>query len=325
MTWKIARRRCLVLAGAAAFVGIGRPARAENKIVEGFVSNGALQWPEYVASELGWFKDTGVRVEMAAVGPGAAQQLAAGALNIGYSGFPDFVRAANQGAPIKIIVNAVNQPPYAVYAKPAIKTIADLRGKTVSIGGIKDVTLIYMEAFIAAAGLKRGDLDFVYAKATQDRLAALSSGAADAAILYPPATFRAAAAGFTDLGDIEAHLRDFPFTVWAVNTNWAANNREALLGYIKAYSRAVRWLYDIKNKDQAVDILVKYSLQDPKDTADTYDYMVSKLHAFSATGKLSEQDYQKMTDALVSWGDLRTPVPPMSKFFDFSFVDAAWK
>jgi hypothetical protein len=34
-----------------------------------------------------------------------------------------------------------------------------------------------MEAFIGSAGLKASDLDFVYAKATQERLAALLSGA----------------------------------------------------------------------------------------------------------------------------------------------------
>jgi NitT/TauT family transport system substrate-binding protein len=300
-------------------------ARAETKIVEGFVSNGALQWPEYIANELGWFKDNGLSVEMLAVGPGAAQQLAAGSLNIGYSGFPDFVRATNQGAPVKIVINAVDQPPYAVYAKPAIKKIADLKGKTMSIGGIKDVTLIYTEAFIASAGLKSSDLDFVYAKATQDRLAALLSGGADAAILYPPATFRAAAAGYTDLGDIESYLRDFPFTVWATNMDWASKNRSTLLAYIKAYSRAVQWLYDVKNKERVVDILDKYSKQNHKDSADTYDYFVTKLHAFSMSGKLSEASYKRMTDALVTWGDLKQPAPPMSKFFDSSFVDEAWK
>ena len=314
---------------AAAILGVlaasPQPAQAETKIIEGFVSNGALQWPEYIANEFGWFKENGVSVDMVVVGPGAAQQVAAGSLNIGYSGFPDFIRATNQGAPVTIVINAVDQPPYAVYAKPAIKKIADLKGKTVSIGGIKDVTLIYMEAFIGSAGLKSSDIDWVYAKATQDRLAALLSGGADAAILYPPATFRAAAAGYTDLGDIETYLKDFPFTVWAANTDWAAKNRDVLLGYIKAYSRAVAWLYDPKNKDQAVDILVKYSKQDRKDSADTYDYFVNKLHAFSANGKLSAASYKRMTDALVSWGDLKQPVPPMSKFFDFSFVDAAWK
>src|SRR5882757_7200249 len=96
---------------------------AQMQITEGFVSHGALQWPEYIATELGWFKQNGVSVDMVVVGAGAAQQVAAGALNIGYSGFPDFIRATNQGAPLKIVINAISAPPYAVYAKPAIKQI----------------------------------------------------------------------------------------------------------------------------------------------------------------------------------------------------------
>jgi NitT/TauT family transport system substrate-binding protein len=302
-----------------------RNAYAQTRIIEGFVSHGALQWPEYIGNEFGWFKENGVDVDMLVVGAGAAQQVAAGALNLGYSGFPDFIRATNQGAPVKIVINAISAPPYAVYAKPAVKRIADLKGKTVSIGGTKDVTLIYMEAFIASAGLKSSDLDFVYAKATQDRLAALISGGADAAILYPPSTFRAGAAGYSYLGDIQDHLKNFPFTVWAANTDWMTKNREALLSYIRVYGRAVRWIYDAKNKNQAVDILVKYSKQDPKDCVDTYDYFVSKLRAFSADGRISDASYRKMTDALAEWGDLEQPVPPLSKFFDLSFVDLAWK
>jgi len=321
-------RMCAALATSGMLVltasSIGK-VHAETKIVEGFVSHGALQWPEYIASEFGWFKESRVSVDMLVVGAGAAQQVAAGALNLGYSGFPDFIRATNQGAPVKIVINAISAPPYAVYAKPAIKQIADLKGKTVSIGGTKDVTLIYMEAFIASAGLKAGDLDFVYAKATQDRLAALLSGGADAAILYPPSTFRAGSAGYTYLGDIQTALQDFPFTVWAANIDWAAKNREALLGYIRAYSRAIRWLYDPKNKDQAVDLLVKYSKQDRKDSADTYDYFVTKLRAFSADGRISDTSYKRMTGALVEWGDLKQPAPPMSKFFDSSFIEAAWR
>ena len=300
-------------------------AQAPSKIIEGYVSDGALQWPEYIAAEKGWFKENNVDLDMVAVGAGAAQQLAAGALNIGYSGFPDFIRATNQGAAVKIIINGTAVPPYSVYAKPAIKTISDLKGKTVSIGGSVDITLIYMTAFLAAGGLNAKDVDFVYAKATQDRFAALVAGGADAAILYPPAAFRAGAQGFTYLGDIEQYLKDFPFTVWAANTNWAAKNRSTLLAYVKTYGRAVRWLYDANNKDQAVDILVKYSKQDRKDSANTYDYFVTKLKAFSMDGLISDAAYQKMFDGLVSLGDMTPPAPPASKFVDTSFVEEAWR
>jgi hypothetical protein len=60
-----------------------------------------------------------------------------------------------------------------------------------------------------------------------------------------------------------------------------------------------------KNKGQAVDFLVKYSKQDRKDSADTYDYFVTKLRAFSADGRISDSSYKRMTDALVDWGDLK--------------------
>src|SRR5215831_9170455 len=89
-------------------------ALAQHKIIEGFVSHGALQWPEYIATEFGWFKENGLEVDMLVVGAGAAQQVAAGALNLGYSGFPDFIRAINQGAPVEIVINAITAPPYGV-------------------------------------------------------------------------------------------------------------------------------------------------------------------------------------------------------------------
>lgn len=322
---RLSLHAAIVLAAIAASAAGDRAAHAQTKVVEGIVSHGALQWPEYVATEFGWFKESGVDLDMIVVGAGAAQQLAAGALNIGYSGFPDFIRATNQGAPLKIVINGVGAPPYGVYAKPAIKKTADLKGKIISIGGSKDITLIYMEAFLGAAGLKAKDVDFHYAKATPDRLAALVSGGVDAAILYPPAGFRAAAQGFTHLGEINDHLKGFPFTVYAVNTEWAAKNRPTMLGYVKGYGRAVRWLYDANNKEKAIDILMKYSKQDRKDTVDTYDYFIPRLRAFSEDGLIDATTYKNMTDGLVSLDDMKPPVPPMSKFIDTSFVQEAWK
>src|SRR5688572_7417691 len=123
-TRRVQRPRICAVLAAAGMIALAsssiEQALAQTKIVQGFVSHGALQWPEYIASEFGWFKENGVAIDMVVVGGGAAQQVAAGALNLGYSGFPDFIRAINQGAPVKIVINAISAPPYAVYAKPAI-------------------------------------------------------------------------------------------------------------------------------------------------------------------------------------------------------------
>jgi NitT/TauT family transport system substrate-binding protein len=296
---------------------------AETKIIVGVVSHGTSQWPQYIAEDLGWFKERGLSIDMQSVGSSTALQLAAGSIDLAHSGFPEFVRATNQGAHIKIVINDISVPPYTVYAKPAIKTVADLRGKTISIGGAKDVTLIYVRPLLAAAGLGSKDVDFVFAKAAGDRFAALLSGAVDAAILNPPSSFRAAELGFVALGEIKDYIHEFPFTMWAANSDWAARNRPALVAFTRIYLDGVRWLYDPNNKEKAVDILIKYARQSRKDAADSYDYYFGKLHGFSTDGRLREDAYRQMTAGMIELGDLTAPVPPMAKFFDGSFVEEA--
>jgi ABC-type nitrate/sulfonate/bicarbonate transport system substrate-binding protein len=298
-------------------------AQAQTKIVAGMVAHGPPQWPQYIAEEFGWLKQDNIDLDLVTVGGGAAQQLAGGALNISHSGYPDFARAALQNAPVRIIISDFVGSPYAVFAKPAIKQIADLKGKLISIGSIYDITLIYLKPFLASVGLRTTDVDFIYAKAAGDRFAALGSGAVDATLLNPPTYFKAKAQGFTDLGDTKPYAEGIPFTVWGANTTWAAQNREALNAFARDYRRAVGWLYDPAHKEQAVDILVKYANQDRKDSAEAYDYLVTKLKLFGLDGDVSDASYAKMAEGLADISIVKPPFPPKSAIFDGSFVQHA--
>ena len=150
---------------------------------------------------------------------------------------PGFRARGAAGRAAKIIISDFIGSPYAVFAKPNIKQIADLKGKLISIGGINDITLIYIKPFLASAGLKTSDVDFVYAKAAGDRFSALVSGGVDATILNPPTYFKAIAPGFSNLGDTKPYAEDIPFTVWAANSAWAAKNRDALTAFARNYKR----------------------------------------------------------------------------------------
>ena len=140
------------------------------------------------------------------------QQLAAGSYNIAPSaGIVDPIRAIEKGAPLSIVRILIQAPPYALLAKPAIKSIKDLKGKTIIIGGAKDVTRIFTERMLEPNGLKSGDYDYIFAGATSARFSALQSGAVDAAILTVPFNFYAESAGFTNLGFTFDYIPDMPF------------------------------------------------------------------------------------------------------------------
>ena len=317
------RRATTLTAFFLAALLLANAAQAQTRIVAGMVAHGPPQWPQYIADEFGWFKADNIELDLVTVGAGGAQQLAGGNLNIAHSGYPDFARASLQGAPVKIIINDIVASPYAVFAKPGIRDIAALKGKLISIGGVKDVTLIYMKAFLASAGLQARDVDFVYAKAAGDRFSALVAGGVDATILNPPTYFKATTLGFSNLGDIEPHSKNIPFTVWAANTQWAAKNGAALIAFAKSYKRGVRWLYDPANKDAAVDIMVKHARQDRNDTIQAYDYLIARLKLFGPDGGITDAAYERMAEGLIDLGDMKRPPPPKSVIFDGSFVEQA--
>jgi NitT/TauT family transport system substrate-binding protein len=298
-------------------------AQAQTKIIAGMVAHGPPQWPQYIATELGWLKQDNIELDFVTAGGGGAQQLAAGALDICHSGYPDFARASLQGAPVKIIVNDIVASPYAVFAKPAIKRIADLKGKLMSIGGNNDITFIYIKPFLASAGLKTSDVDFIFAKAAGDRFSALVAGGVDATILNHPTYSKAVALGFSNLGDTKPYAEDIPFTVWGANMPWAEKNRDALTAFARSYRRGVRWLYDPANREQAIDILMKYAEQTRKDVEEAYDYQVAKLKLFGLDGDVSDRTYEKMAEGLVEISFIKKPYPPKSAIFDGRFVQQA--
>lgn len=295
------------------------------KIVTGIVGISATQLPVYWTVDSGCDKKSGFEVDFVTVGGTAAQQLTVGAVNIANSGFPDFFQAIARGAPIKMFINNQVSPPYSIYAKPSINSVADLKGKKVSIGGIADVTLIYLEAFLATAGLKASDVDFFFAKATNDRLTALMAGGVDATILIPPAAFIAEARGFKNLGEISDSLKDYPFTAWAANRAWAAKNSDMLNAFAKCQLEGVAFINNPANRDAVIGLISKYTKVKVEDAEKTYDYLVAKLKSYRADGLLTEETFDKMKKGLIQMGTMKEPVPPLQNFFDPTHVAAATK
>ena len=128
------------------------PALALDKITIGETGSGsATHWPTYVAMTKGFFKALDIEVEFVPAPSSAAvmQQLAAGSLALGVSGPGDAARAIDKGAPVRLLRVESQTAPYEVMGKPIYKSLADLRGKIVMVGGAKDITRYYIDRMAA--------------------------------------------------------------------------------------------------------------------------------------------------------------------------------
>ncbi|MDB5510193.1 MAG: alkanesulfonate transporter substrate-binding subunit, partial [Hyphomicrobiales bacterium] len=202
--------RFAAAAGLAGLIHLGagldaRPAAAAEKITMGVIGTGsAQQWALWIAEKKGFFAENNVQVDIVVTPAASAvmQQVIAGAIDIGTAGLTSPMRAIDQGIQVAVLGIETQAPPYSLWSKPAVEKISDLRGKTIVVGGAKDITRTFLERMVVPAGVPKDQYDLTYAGSASARFAALSSGAVDAALLNPPFSYKAQVAGFRNLGNL---------------------------------------------------------------------------------------------------------------------------
>jgi len=299
----------LVIAALAA-----TPLRAADSVTIGTVGSASANlWPVFIGLSKGFFTEQNVKADLVYI-PSSAQvitQLTSGSLDVTMStGLVDPIRAIDKGSPIAIVRLEAQSPPYALVAKPAIKSLAELKGKLISVGGPKDITRIYVERMLAPSGIKPGEFDMTFAGATTARAQALLSGAVDAAILLPPSNFQAVAQGYNELGLTVDFAPELPFSGTVVSVPWAKAHPDLMMRVLAAHAKAIAWFEDDRNRAEAVKMMVEVSKLKPDEVEKAYDFF-RKGKFFEPTGRISRKRMDALIDALVSLGDI--PKMPLER------------
>jgi NitT/TauT family transport system substrate-binding protein len=298
---------CITL---TAGVALAPAARAETVTVGLVGAVSSTHWPMYIGLTKGFYAAEDIKLDQVFIQSSAnlVQQLTAGSLDMALStGLADPIRAIDKGSPIAIIRIEIQAPPYAILAKPAIKRWSDLKGKTISIGGPKDITRIYLERMAIPNGVKPGDYDTVFAGATSARFSALTGGAVDAAILLPPFNFYAEAAGYNSLGLTIDYAKELPFAGAVVSRNWAASRKATLEKILKVHNMSLAWFSDRKNRDEAIKMMMEASKLKEDVVAKSYDFL-QQNEFFEVSGKVSRSKMSALLKALKELGDVEGSV-----------------
>lgn len=289
------------------------PAVALEKISVGAIGSASpLGWPWYIGLKKGLFAAEGLDFDLIFTpsAPNLLQQLSAGSLDLAMSsGLVDPIRAINKGASVALILVELQAAPYVLMAKPEIKSLASLKGKTIAVGGFNDITNIYLDRMVAPSNIHRGEFDMKFFGNTPSRYAALQAGAVDAAMLSPPANFYAEAAGYNRLGFVKDYAGDLPFSGSAVNKSWAEQHRDLVKKIVAVYAQGVGWFLDDKNRDEAVKIMAEVSQGRSEDILKSYDFLRQGDY-FATNGVVSKSKLKSLVAAMHQLGDIETMPEP---------------
>jgi NitT/TauT family transport system substrate-binding protein len=223
--------------------------------------------PLFVAAERGYFAEEGIEIELTPVqgGSDSVVQLAAGNFDAAVGGAgAGLFNAAQRGVKFTIVapMHSERPPitsPLVISAKRAdeIKSVADLRGKKVSINATGAATEYWLAQALEKNGLTINDIEVVTVAFPQVP-AALESRSIDAAILGEPlATIN------EDNGNVKVLAEDFIngffSTYLYMGEPLLVGNPETARGFMRAYLRACRDLQGSYMNEEIASIIEKYT------------------------------------------------------------------
>lgn len=214
----------------------------------------------WVAQEAGLFKKYNLDFQLVfiASAPAVTAAMLGGDAEIALTGGEGMIRAYVQGATDFVFIGAVkNVLTHSILAKPELKEPEDLKGKKIGINRIGSNPHYFAVQALRKTGLDPNrDVNFIQSGGSPETLAALLSGALDAASLNPPADFQAAARGFHYV--IYGPDLRIPYvaTAFAMRRPLLAKRSQVVGQFMRAMSEAAKILHT--DREFTYKVLGKY-------------------------------------------------------------------
>lgn len=269
-----------------------------------------------IARDKGYYRSEGMDVELILMSaPNASRALLSGDVavaTVGGAGLPPILRGSSQ----KFLFTTYNRAMFWLYAKADIRDVKALKGMRVGVSGIGSGPDSLLREILRVNGLDaKRDVAILSLGVMPTIYAGLQSGIVDAAMLSPPVTFKADAAGFREL--VAFPKQDL------VELQGAIVIRDALLqsdpAQVERFVRASYkgFLYLRDNRAGALPIVARYLKVSDALAVKAYDQVVRP--ALTQDGTLSPQMQAKAVEHVLKRLDLKE-APPLEKIFDFSLV-----
>jgi ABC-type nitrate/sulfonate/bicarbonate transport system substrate-binding protein len=223
-----------------------------------------------LAHKRGFLKEEGIEAEIIRVTGGAGSAaLSSGDLDYG-TGMA--IGGAMTGLPFKVVACFVPAPVLSLVARPEVKSVHELRGKTVGISNFGGLSIFAARVMGKHFGLDPDrDMKFVAVGAVEARFIRLTQGLIDAAILAPPLDSEAKKKGFNILARAEEILI-FPETGLVASVKKIQEKPDEIKRVIKAGIKANRYIRS--NRDGTIQFIMEWLKVNTEVATTTYEGVV---------------------------------------------------
>jgi len=244
-----------------------------------------------IAELKGFFRDEGLQVEIVQMRvPVSMIALATNEIDYATAAGTVLVSAV-RNLPLRVAMYFLRAPLHVLNAKPEYRSMKDLKGKTIAIGGIGEATEPMLKAMLRRANLDyEKDIKILQISGSGSRFAALSAGLMDAAVLPPPYNLQAEAQGYkrlTSVADapevLDGTIALPPPTGLGVNAERLHANPQQVKKLIRAVLKSHNFIR--AQKAETTKIISEWLKLDPAKSLGAYDMYVG---AMSADGLVKE-------------------------------------
>lgn len=259
------------------------PAQGADKVRIGVSNYNISNLTVGVAQTKDFFKQEGIEAEIIRMNPNVATMaLVSG--DIDYSTLIGSVIGANlKGAKLKMIACSQDRTPLSLVGKAAIKSVKELKGKTIGVGSYGSTPDIIARLVVKHYGVDpETEIKMLALGSDSARLTALKEGVVDAIIVAPPVDFEGKKMGFNILSRAGDILR-FPYNGLGTSVEKITERPDGVKRVIRAIVRANGFIR--RNREGAIQVLVNWTKTKPEFAEAAYD---STVGVFSQDGTIPE-------------------------------------
>jgi ABC-type nitrate/sulfonate/bicarbonate transport system substrate-binding protein len=294
--------------------------------------DGGHNLPIWAAQRQGFFEDSGVRVSLSFTPSSGflVSGMFENEFDIGILAIDNVVayqegqgEAAVPDTPDLFAFLAVDDGLLALVTSPAVKSAADLEGKTLSVDAMTTGFAFALRELLHRAGVAESSVTLVRAGSTGNRYRDLIAGKHDGTLLRTPFELLARDRGFTVLAT-GVELGPYLGTVGAARRSWARENETTLVGFIRAYRDGLEWAADPKNRDIAEAILIA-NVRDmtPPLARRSYDVLFAPTGGLIRDLSLDPARIETVLRLRSKFGEPKKSLSDPAKYIDASYLEKA--